>query len=70
MPSAMSRLSDPVEIGSSVLIVGFPLGFHNSLHHLPVVRQAAVASAFGFGLPLTLIVMVVSVLMVPWVFPL
>ena len=36
-----------VEVGSSVLIVGFPLGFHDTLHHLPVVRQAVVASAFG-----------------------
>jgi len=30
-----------------VLIVGFPLGFHDSLHHLPVARQAVIASAFG-----------------------
>ncbi len=36
-----------VEVGSSVLIVGFPLGFHDTLHHLPVVRQAVVASAYG-----------------------
>lgn len=36
-----------VEIGSSLLIVGFPLGFQDTLHHLPVVRQAVVASAFG-----------------------
>lgn len=36
-----------VEIGSSLLVVGFPLGFHDALHHLPVVRQAVVASAFG-----------------------
>jgi S1-C subfamily serine protease len=36
-----------VEVGSAVLIVGFPLGFHDTLHHLPVVRQAVVASAFG-----------------------
>ncbi len=36
-----------MEVGSSVLIVGFPLGFHDTLHHLPVVRQAVVASAFG-----------------------
>ena len=36
-----------VEVGRSVLIVGFPLGFHDTLHHLPVVRQAVVASAFG-----------------------
>ena len=33
--------------GASVLIVGFPLGFHDSLHHLPIVRQGAIASAFG-----------------------
>ena len=36
-----------VEVGSALLIVGFPLGFHDTLHHLPVVRQAVVASAFG-----------------------
>jgi hypothetical protein len=34
-------------VGSSLLIVGFPLGFHDTVHHLPVVRQAAIASAFG-----------------------
>lgn len=36
-----------VEVGSSLLVVGFPLGFHDSLHHMPVVRQAIVASSFG-----------------------
>ena len=36
-----------VEVGSPLLIVGFPLGFHDTLHHLPVARQAAIASAFG-----------------------
>lgn len=36
-----------VEVGSQILIVGFPLGFQDTLHHLPVVRQAVVASAFG-----------------------
>jgi hypothetical protein len=36
-----------VEVGTSVLVVGFPLGFHDTVHHLPVVRQAVVASAFG-----------------------
>lgn len=36
-----------VEVGSSVLVVGFPLGFHDTLHHLPVVRQAGIASSFG-----------------------
>lgn len=36
-----------VEVGSQVLVVGFPLGFHDTLHHMPVVRQAAIASSFG-----------------------
>lgn len=38
---------DDVGIGAPVLIVGFPLGFYDTLHHLPVARQAVVASAFG-----------------------
>jgi hypothetical protein len=37
-----------VEIGTSMLVVGFPLGFHDSLHHLPVVRHAINASSFAF----------------------
>jgi S1-C subfamily serine protease len=38
---------DLVEVGSSVLILGFPLGFHDTLHHMPVARQGVVASSFG-----------------------
>jgi len=38
---------DRVEVGSPLLIVGFPLGFHDTLHHLPVARQAINASSFG-----------------------
>lgn len=36
-----------VRVGQPLLVVGFPLGFHDTLHHLPVVRGAVVASAFG-----------------------
>jgi len=36
-----------VEVGSALLMVGFPLGFHDTLHHMPIVRQAIVASSFG-----------------------
>lgn len=36
-----------VEVGTSVLVVGFPLGFQDALHHLPVVRAGVVASSFG-----------------------
>jgi S1-C subfamily serine protease len=39
--------SDQVEVGTSLLVVGFPLGFHDTLHHMPVVRQAVNASSFG-----------------------
>jgi S1-C subfamily serine protease len=38
---------DQVEVGSSLLVVGFPLGFHDTLHHMPVVRHAVIASSFG-----------------------
>jgi S1-C subfamily serine protease len=46
-PAHLQRSLDEVEVGRSVLVVGFPLGFHDTLHHLPVVRQAAIASSFG-----------------------
>ncbi len=36
-----------VEVGTPLLVVGFPLGFHDTLHRMPVVRQAIVASSFG-----------------------
>jgi len=38
---------DRVEVGASVLLVGFPLGFYDKLHRLPVARQAVIASSFG-----------------------
>ncbi len=38
---------DDVEVGASLLVVGFPLGFHDRLHHLPVVRHAVIASSYG-----------------------
>ncbi|GBF50428.1 hypothetical protein LPTSP4_19530 [Leptospira ryugenii] len=38
---------DDVEVGTSALIVGFPLGFYDTLHRLPVARHALIASSFG-----------------------
>ncbi len=46
-PEHLLQPSDQVEVGSSLLVVGFPLGFHDQLHHMPVVRQAVIASSFG-----------------------
>ena len=46
-PAHLNDPRDAVEVGTSLLVVGFPLGFHDTLHHLPVVRQAVVASSFS-----------------------
>ena len=46
-PSHLPASFDQVEVGTSLLVVGFPLGFHDTLHHMPVVRHAVVASSFG-----------------------
>jgi hypothetical protein len=46
-PKHLLGATDQVEIGSSLLVVGFPLGFHDTLHHMPVARHAVVASSFG-----------------------
>lgn len=46
-PENLQHTLDDVEVGSPLLIVGFPLGFHDTLHHLPVVRRAVIASSFG-----------------------
>ena len=46
-PHHLPERFDQVEVGTSLLVVGFPLGFHDTLHHMPVVRQAVIASSFG-----------------------
>jgi hypothetical protein len=46
-PAHLQGSLQEVEVGSSLLVVGFPLGFHDTLHHLPVVRHAVIASSFG-----------------------
>lgn len=38
---------DLFEVGDRLAIPGFPLGFFDTVHHLPVVRQASVASSYG-----------------------
>ena len=46
-PAHLLHSLQEVEVGTPLLVVGFPLGFHDTLHHLPVVRQAVIASSFG-----------------------
>jgi len=46
-PNHLPGRFDQIEVGTSLLVVGFPLGFHDTLHHMPVVRHAVNASSFG-----------------------
>lgn len=46
-PRHLAGSFDQLEVGTSLLVVGFPLGFHDTLHHMPVVRHAVIASSFG-----------------------
>ncbi len=46
-PTHLVNRFDEIEVGTPVLIVGFPLGFRDTLHHLPVARQAIIATSFG-----------------------
>ena len=46
-PHHLCQPDTSIEIGSSLLVLGFPLGFHDTVHHLPVARQAGVASSFA-----------------------
>ena len=46
-PAHLIERLERVELGTSVLIAGFPLGVHDTLHRLAVARQAVIASAFG-----------------------
>lgn len=43
----LSLRFDQFEVGDQLAIPGFPLGFFDTVHHLPVVRQASIASHFG-----------------------
>jgi len=47
MPANLPDAMEKVGIGSDLIIVGFPLGFHDTLHHLPVARRAINASSFS-----------------------
>jgi hypothetical protein len=46
-PAHLFRKLALVEMGASVLIVGFPLSAYDTVHRLPMARQASVASSFG-----------------------
>ncbi len=46
-PAHLDARGEEVAIGDALTIVGYPLGFHDTVHHLAVARSASVASAYG-----------------------
>jgi S1-C subfamily serine protease len=38
---------EDVAIGDGLTIIGYPLGFHDTVHHIAVARGASIASAYG-----------------------
>jgi hypothetical protein len=46
-PAHITGDEDFIEVGAPLLVIGFPLGFHDALHHMPVVRRASLASSYG-----------------------
>lgn len=46
-PGHLPGENDLIEAGATVQIPGYPLGFHDHLHHTAVIRQAGIASSFG-----------------------
>jgi hypothetical protein len=46
-PDHLQRSLADLEVGTPIHIAGFPLGFYDTVHSLPVVRYGAIASAFG-----------------------
>lgn len=46
-PGHLDPLGEEVAVGDALTVIGFPLGFHDTVHHLAVARSASIASAYG-----------------------
>jgi hypothetical protein len=46
-PQHLAAGFDLFKVGDRLAIPAFPLGFFDAVHHLPVVRQASIASCYG-----------------------
>lgn len=46
-PSHLEAQEEEVTVGDALTIAGFPLDFHDTIHHLAVARSASIASAYG-----------------------
>lgn len=45
--SHLEQPEEEITLGDALTIVGYPLGFYDTVHHLAVARSASVASAYG-----------------------
>lgn len=45
--SHLDPRGEDVAVGDALTVIGFPLGFHDTVHHLAVARGASLASAYG-----------------------
>lgn len=45
--SNLDPRGEDVTVGDALTVIGFPLGFHDTVHHLAVARSASLASAYG-----------------------
>ena len=45
--SHLDPRGEDVAMGDHLMVIGFPLGFHDTVHHLAVARGASIASAYG-----------------------
>lgn len=46
-PSHLDSGAEEIIVGDPLTVIGFPLGFHDTVHHLAVARSASLASAYG-----------------------
>ncbi|HET9644562.1 MAG TPA: serine protease [Burkholderiaceae bacterium] len=46
-PDNLAGALEQVEAGSPILVPGYPLGFYDTVHRLPVLRSGCIASSFG-----------------------
>ncbi len=46
-PAHLLPADATINIGIRLLVIGYPLGFHDTLHHIPVVRGGCLSSSYG-----------------------
>lgn len=46
-PENLSSADLSLGLGEQVLVIGYPKGFYDNIHNLPIVRSACVASPYG-----------------------